>query len=152
MALTGETKYKILYNTFLTNTKNYSEFINTGFIDLYTQKGHGILEESFRHISYEWGNIMNTNPNLVGFPNDSLQRLDNKYIELKNSITAQTTDIQLNSTYALRFKGLSFLSSYDSIGVNTPDSPVVGWVYELFDVPNLNFISSSATANVVGGN
>ena len=94
MALTGETKYKILYNTFLTNTKNYSEFINTGFIDLYTQKGHGILEESFRYVSYEWGNIMNTNPNLVGFPNDSLQRLDDKYVELKNSITAQTTGIQ----------------------------------------------------------
>ena len=94
MALTGEAKYKILYNTFLTNAKNYSEFINSGFIDLYTQKGHGVLEESFRYIRYEWGNIMDTNPNLVGFPNDSLKRLDDKYIDLKNSITAQTTGIQ----------------------------------------------------------
>ena len=47
MALTGETKYKILYNTFLTNAKDYSEFTNTGFIDLYNQKGHGVLRGSF---------------------------------------------------------------------------------------------------------
>ncbi len=92
--LTGETKYKVLYNTFLTNAKNYSEFINTGFIDLYTKKGHGVLEESFRYVSYEWGNIMDTNPNLVGFPKESLKRIDEKYLELTNSITAQTTGIQ----------------------------------------------------------
>tara|TARA_R110000796_G_scaffold85660_3_gene185766 strand:+ start:632 stop:1726 length:1095 start_codon:yes stop_codon:yes gene_type:complete len=92
--LTGETKYKVLYNTFLTNAKNYSEFISTGFIDLYTQKGHGVLEESFRYVAYEWGNIMDTSPNLVGFPQDSLERLDVKYLQLRDSITAQTTGIQ----------------------------------------------------------
>ena len=94
MALTGETKYKILYNTFLKSSKDYSNFINTGFIDLYNQKGHGILEETFRYVSYEWGNIMNRSINLVGFPEKSLERLDEKYKELTNSITAQTTSIQ----------------------------------------------------------
>jgi hypothetical protein len=94
MTLTGETKYKILYNTFLTDAKNYSDFINTGFIDLYTQKGHGVLEESFRYVNYEWGNIMNTSINLVGFPTKSLERIDDKYTKLHNSITAETTGIQ----------------------------------------------------------
>ena len=94
MALTGETKYKTIYNTFLTDAKNYSEFVNAGFIELYTQKGHGVLEESFRHVKYEWGNIMDTSMDLVGFPDDALKRLDGKYVELYNSITAQTTGIQ----------------------------------------------------------
>ena len=43
----------------------------------------GVLEETFRYISYEWGNIMNRSINLVGFPKDSLKRLDEKYVELK---------------------------------------------------------------------
>jgi hypothetical protein len=94
MALTGESKYKILYNTFLTNAKDYSEFTNTGFIDLYNQKGHGVLEEVFREIKYEWGNIMDTGMDLLGFPYNGLKRIDNKYVELYNSITAQTTGIQ----------------------------------------------------------
>ena len=94
MALTGESKYKILYNTFLKSSKEYSNFINTGFVELYNHKGHGILEETFRDVSYEWGNIMNRSINLVGFPKEPLQRLDNKYEELVNSITAQTTGIQ----------------------------------------------------------
>tara|TARA_R100001377_G_scaffold85062_1_gene70152 strand:- start:1260 stop:2351 length:1092 start_codon:yes stop_codon:yes gene_type:complete len=94
MILTGESKYKTLYNNFLTSSKNYSEFINTSFIDLYNQQGHGVLEETFRYVSYEWGNIMNRSINLVGFPQDSLKRLDEKHIELINSITAQTTGIQ----------------------------------------------------------
>tara|TARA_R110002020_G_scaffold136763_5_gene305264 strand:- start:674 stop:1765 length:1092 start_codon:yes stop_codon:yes gene_type:complete len=94
MALTGESKYKVLYNNFLTSSKNYSEFLNTSFIDLYNQQGHGVLEETFRYVSYEWGNIMNRSINLVGFPQDPLKRLDGKYVELTNSITAETTGIQ----------------------------------------------------------
>tara|TARA_Y100000310_G_C20702881_1_gene831603 strand:- start:6866 stop:7957 length:1092 start_codon:yes stop_codon:yes gene_type:complete len=94
MALTGEAKYKILYNTFLTNAKDYSEFINTGFIDLYNQKGHGVLEEVFREVRYEWGNIMDNGRDLLGFPYNGLKRIDDKYTELYNSITAQTTGIQ----------------------------------------------------------
>ena len=40
--LTGETKYKVLYNTFLTNAKNYSEFINT---KLPTRKNYPKIEK-----------------------------------------------------------------------------------------------------------
>ena len=47
MALTGETKYKILYNTFLKSSKDYSNFINTGFIDLYNQKGAWCFRGNF---------------------------------------------------------------------------------------------------------
>ena len=94
MALTGESKYKILYNSFLTNTKNYSDFINVSCVDTYNQFGHGVLEETFKHVSYEWGNIMNTGMNIVGVPDEGIKRLDDKYLILKNSITAETTNLQ----------------------------------------------------------
>jgi len=94
MALTGQVEYKTLYNTFLSNTKNYSEFINTGFIDIYQRKGHGVLEEVFKEVNYDWGNIMNTPVSIVGIPKNGLKRLDEKYTTLKNSITAETTNIQ----------------------------------------------------------
>jgi len=94
MALTGESKYKILYNSFLTNTKNYSEFINVSCIDMYNQSGNGVLEETFKQVSYEWGNIMNVGMNIVGVPNEGIKRFDEKYLILKNSITAETTSLQ----------------------------------------------------------
>ena len=94
MALTGESKYKILYNSFLTNTKNYSEFINVSCIDIYNQYGNGVLEEVFKQVSYEWGNIMDVGMNIVGVPNDGIKRFDEKYLILKNSITAETTNLQ----------------------------------------------------------
>ena len=94
MALTGESKYKILYNSFLTNTKNYSEFINVSCTDIYNQSGNGVVEEVFKQVSYEWGNIMDVGMNIVGIPNDGIKRFDEKYLILKNSITAETTNLQ----------------------------------------------------------
>ena len=41
---------------------------------------------------------MNHSINLVGFPREPLQRLDSKYEELTNAITAQTTGIQKRTT------------------------------------------------------
>lgn len=94
MSLTGTVKYKSLYNTFLKNVKDYSSFTNTSFIDLYRQKGHGILEEMFETVEYEWGNIMDTQMNIIGYPNKALKRLDTRYTELVNNITAGTTNLQ----------------------------------------------------------
>ena len=94
MSLTGTVNYKVLYNTFLKNVKDYSTLTNTTFIDLYTQKGHGVLEEIFEDVGYEWGNIMDTSMNIVGYPNNGLKRLDNRYTELVNSITTETTNLQ----------------------------------------------------------
>lgn len=95
MALTGQVEYRVLYNNFLKQTKDYSEFINSGFVDLYTQYGNGILEETFETIEYEWGNIMDTGMNIVGFPKNGLKRLDDRYVTLQNAITAGTTNLQL---------------------------------------------------------
>ena len=94
MSLTGTVKYKVLYNTFLENVKDYSSFTNTTFIDLYRQKGHGVLEEIFEDVNYEWGNIMDTSMNIIGYPKNGLKRLDTRYADLVNSITAGTTNLQ----------------------------------------------------------
>ena len=95
MSLTGTVKYKVLYNTFLKNVKDYSTFTNTSFVDLYRQKGHGVLEEVFEDVSYEWGNIMDTSMDIIGYPKNGLKRLDTRYVELVNSITAETTNLQI---------------------------------------------------------
>ena len=95
MGLTGKIKYKVLYDTFLKNVKDYSMLTNTSFIDLYTQKGHGVLEEIFEDVGYEWGNIMDTSMNIIGYPNNGLKRLDIRYANLVSSITAETTNLQI---------------------------------------------------------
>ena len=83
MSVSGFTKYNTLYNTFLGESKDYCNYVLQGTTDLYLNHCQGAVEECFREVKYDWGNIANTNPYLFGIPHNALERIDNLYNTLK---------------------------------------------------------------------
>jgi len=94
MSVSGFTKYNTLYNTFLGESKDYCNYVLQGTTDLYLNYCQGAVEECFREVKYDWGNIANTNPYLFGIPHNALERIDNLHNTLKLKIESETTHIQ----------------------------------------------------------
>lgn len=94
MSVSGATNYNVLYNTFLGESKDYCTFVLRGIQQLYLNQCQGAVEECFREVKYDFGNIVNINPSLIGVPHNSLNRLDTLYNNLKLKIKNNTSRIQ----------------------------------------------------------
>ena len=94
MSVSGVTNYNVLYNTFIGEVKDYCGFALKGTQELYLNQCQGVVEECFREVKYDFGNIANENPPLLGIPHNSLNRLDTLYTNLKVKINSGTTRIQ----------------------------------------------------------
>ncbi len=92
--ISGITSYGNLYNRFLDSTKNYCDFTLFGIKNLYYYHNQGVVEETFRYKKYEFGNIVGDSINLLGFPNDALERIDNMYTSLNSKIESENSVLQ----------------------------------------------------------
>lgn len=92
--ITGTTTYKNLYDRFLDSTKNYCDFTLNGIKNLYYYHNQGVVEEIFRYKKYEFGNIGGDSINLLGFPDDALERIDTMYSSLNSKIESETSVLQ----------------------------------------------------------
>lgn len=94
MSVSGITNYNRLFNTFLGESQDYCDFVLKGTKQIYLNECQGVVEECFREVKYDFGNIANTSPSLFGIPHNSINRIDTIYNNLKIKINNETTRIQ----------------------------------------------------------
>ena len=92
--MTTTINYKNLFNNFIGNSNTYALDVTNRIKDLFLYNNMGIVEEFMYSRNFYLGDMSTMSVNMVGIPNELIERTTKYYEQLKLDITAQTTTIQ----------------------------------------------------------
>ena len=92
--MTTTINYKNLFNNFIGNSNTYALDVTNRIKQLFLYNNMGIVEEFMYSRNFYLGDMSTMSVNMVGIPNELIERTTKYYEQLKLDITAQTTTIQ----------------------------------------------------------